>query len=333
MNIIFFGTPDYVVPVLDTLHKTFRPKVGKSPIIAVVTQAPKPSGRNKILQYSAVDAWAHKKNIPILFDPEKVKDFDAQIGVLASYGAIIPKSVIDHFPYGIINIHPSLLPKYRGASPVQAAIAAGETQTGSTFMLLDEKLDHGSIVSQFKEEILPDDTAQTLRNRLFERSSDVLTGLIPAYLQGKTKPKAQDHNKAVITRQIKKEDAFIPPEFINASLHGLTFRPKGETFSDWKLPFIKDFEFKPAPEAVERFIRAMQPWPVAWTTINVGEGVTKRLIIHKSHLEPIIGHQTPTTKHNSPNTNHKLVLDEVQLEGKGIVTWQQFSEGYPEANF
>jgi methionyl-tRNA formyltransferase len=324
MNIIFFGTPYYVIPVLEMLHKKFRSKKGESPIVAVVTQRPKPSGRDKFLQYSEVDTWSHKRNIPILFEPEKVLDYDAEIGVLASYGEIIPKSVIKHFPKGILNIHPSLLPKYRGASPVQATLVAGDKIAGSSVMLLDEKLDHGPVVTQFKEDILPDDNALSLRDRLFARSAEVLAGLIPAYLQGKTKPKEQEHEKAIITRQIIKDDAHIEPKAIKAALNGKSLRKK------WEIPFIRDFTANYSPIALHNFIRAMQPWPVAWTHIKLGtksnEQETKRLLLHKSHLESVTNHQSPTT-------NHQLVLDEVQLEGKGIVSWKQFKEGYPEAKF
>src|SRR3989337_484696 len=110
MKIVFFGTPDYVLRVLETLHKAFKSPAGESPIAAVVTQPPKPTGRKEILTYSAVDAWAYSKKIPIFFKPEDIveKKVKADLGILASYGAIIPKSAIDYLKFGILNINPSL---------------------------------------------------------------------------------------------------------------------------------------------------------------------------------------------------------------------------------
>lgn len=313
MKIVFFGTPEYVVTVLERLHKEFKSKSGESPIVAVVTQPPKPSGRKRLLKYSAVDKWAHKRKIPIYFDGRSLIEdkVGVDIGIIASYGVIIPKEVIDYFPNGILNIHFSLLPKFRGASPVQAAIVAGEKQIGVTIFKIDEKLDHGPIVSQFKEEILPTDTTASLRNRLFPRVSEVLTTLLPAYLQGKITPREQDHKKATYTKILKKSDAFVPPEFLEASLRGKT-KPIA-----WKIGFIKDFKIRPTPQLIERFIRAMQPWPIAWTTVRIKDKEL-RIKLLKAHLEP-------------SNGNSKLVLDEVQLEGKNPVSWQQFKQGYPEA--
>ena len=154
MKIVFFGTPYYVLPVLESLHKSFRTG-NESPIAAVVTQKPSPSGRNQQLSFSAVDDWAHKRNIPKFYNCEELlaSGIKADIGVLASFAQIIPIEVLKLFPYGIINIHPSLLPKFRGSSPVQATIITGE-EAGCSFIKLDEKLDHGQIISQFKDEVL-----------------------------------------------------------------------------------------------------------------------------------------------------------------------------------
>ena len=317
MKIVFFGTPDYVLPILEAIHKSFKTKDGDSPIEAVVTQKPKPTGRDQILTYSPIDTWAHKKNIPIYFDAVDIlKDnLQADLGILASYSQIIPMSVIKAFPHGILNIHPSLLPKYRGSSPVQAAILNGDNQTGVSIIKLDEKLDHGPIVTQFKEEILADDTSETLRNRLFEKSAQVLVELLPAYMQGKIHPKVQNEKEASITTQIKKEDGYIPQETLRAALIGKT------PAKPWEIKFIKNFSVIPTPHTINCFTRAMTPWPGAWTFVRLSNAQgqeTKRLKILKVHTEEI-----PSTK------NNKLILDEIQLEGKNKVSWKQFSEGYP----
>lgn len=321
MKIVFFGTPEYALPIPNSIYKRFKNKSGKSPVIAVVTQKPSPEGRRQLLKYSEVDNWAHKRNIPVFHNPEDLvtKNIQADLGILAAYGEIISPNVINHFPHGILNVHPSLLPKWRGASPVQASIVSGEEQTGVTIIKIDEHLDHGPIISQFKEDVLLDDTTGSLRARLFERSVEVLTTLIPAYLDGKITPRAQEHSKATFTKLIRKAHALIPPEFINSAL-------KGESLQGhWKIPFLMDsknkiFNIQPTTYNLHNFIRAMQPWPQAWTFIQLtdnSEFVTKkRLKILKAHLEQV-------------NSHESLALDEVQLEGKNPVSWKQFKEAYP----
>jgi methionyl-tRNA formyltransferase len=162
MRIIFFGTPDYVIPVLEKLHKYHE-------IVAVVTQSPKPTGRDKILTYSAVDTWAHKRDIPKFFEYSELPKAD--MGVCASFGMIVPKVVIDKFKHGILNVHPSLLPNFRGSSPIQATLITGTNPTGVSIIKMTEKLDAGGVLTQFEEEVLEDDTNETLRARLFEKST------------------------------------------------------------------------------------------------------------------------------------------------------------------
>jgi len=310
MRIVFFGTPEYVVPILSALHKEYREKDGTSPIVAVVTQRPKPVGRKQFLTYSPVDEWAHKRKIPIYFDPQELvhDHVEADFGVLASFAQIIPQSVIDLFPHGILNIHPSLLPKYRGSSPVQAALALGETTTGATIMKIDSQLDHGPIVSQFKEDILPDDTVESLRDRLFSKSAGVLIDLLAPYLKGKIHPQVQDEKEATFTCEIKKEDGFISPEIVSSALKGASSN------KNLKVNFIKDCSLATSGHSLSRFIHALTPWPGAWTSVSLTKGqAPKRLKIIKAHVEGA----------------DQLVLDEVQLEGKNQVSWKQFSEGYP----
>ncbi|OGM08225.1 hypothetical protein A2Z67_06380 [Candidatus Woesebacteria bacterium RBG_13_36_22] len=315
MKLVFFGTPDYVIPVLEFLHKKFKSKTERSPIEAVVTQAPKPQGRKKELSFSPVDTWAYRKGIAKFFNPtDLIKNkINADLGILASYGEIIPFEVINHFPHGILNIHPSLLPLWRGSSPVQAMIISKD-QAGVTILKVDDKLDHGPIICQFKDEVLPEDTTDTLRNRLFKRSGEILATLIPAYIAGKITPRKQDESSATYTREIKKDDAFIPAKFIKAASQGRTSK------SIWKMNFMKDFTSHYSPITIHNFIRAMQPWPVAWTNIRI-KNQDLRIKILKSHLEPITNHKPQTT-------NQKLVFDSVQLEGKSPVSWKQFKEGY-----
>lgn len=305
-KIVFFGTPDYVIPILDALQKNFRYKDGSNSIAAVVTQSPKPTGRKKEITYSAVDKWAYRQKIPIFYNLDDFlkSQIKSDLGVLASFSKIIPDQVINYFPKGILNIHPSLLPEFRGASPVQAAITLNKKETGVSIIKLDSLLDHGPIISQFRAEIKEEDNTETLRNRLFERAANVLVELLPAYLEGKITPKKQDDKKAIYCREIKKEDAFIHPEFLKTNKKGLYM----------EIPFIKNKKIAVNAKNLNNFVHAMYPWPCAWTKVKLTEeSDEKRLKIISSHLE-----------------GNNLVLDKVQLEGKNAVSWEQFRVGYPQ---
>jgi len=320
MKIVFFGTPEYVKPVVETLHKTFKASAdNKSSVVAVVTQKPKLVGRKKILSHSPVDKWAYDKNIPIITDSLELlnSQLKPDIGVLASYGQIIPKEVLNYFPHGILNIHPSLLPKYRGASPVRATIAAGETKAGATIIKLDEQLDHGEIVSQFKIDIEKNDTAKILREKLFVQSAKVLSTLIQPYLDGKITLNKQNEKEATYTTLVTKKEGFIEPKFIKNALVGKNSSERTN------IPFIKIgpekevLQIETSSINLDGFIRAMDPWPIAWTTVKTSPNKElKRLKILKAHV-----------------FKNALVLDEVQLEGKNSVSWKQFKEGYPTVMF
>lgn len=267
MRIIFFGTPDYVIPILEKLHKYHE-------IVAVVTQSPKPVGRDKKITYSAVDQWAFKKHIVRNFDYVNLPEAD--MGVCASFGMIIPKVILDSFPHGIINIHPSLLPQFRGSSPIQATIISGVNPTGVSIIKMSEKMDAGPILTQFKEDVMPNDTNETLRARLFEKSADVLLEMIPAYTIGKINLKPQDESKVTITKMVKKEDGYVD---LYTDSHDLI----------WKK------------------YRAYSPWPGIWTLLRLKapEGQAQRVKITKCRFEDnklIIDEVQPESK-NPTNWN------------------------------
>lgn len=262
-KIIFFGSDKYASIILKSLQKDRH--------------------------FEIVKIFAKKKDL----SKAKLIKPQPDIGVLASFGAIIPKETLNFPKKGVLNIHPSLLPKYRGPSPVQAAILAGEKQTGVTIIKIDEKIDHGPIVAQFTEDIRPDDTTESLYQRLFTRGAEVLKTILPAYLEDRIELKPQNHHQATYTKKFTRQDGFIRPEKLKKAMKG------GNA----------DF--------VGRFIRTMSPWPGTWTLLRQGfRGQAKRLKILKAHLE-----------------EGKLILDQVQLEGKKPVTFKQFNEGYPEAKF
>jgi methionyl-tRNA formyltransferase len=215
------------------------------------------------------------------FFPNSTKQPD--VGILASYGRILAPKALNFPKHGVLNIHPSLLPKHRGPTPVPTALLKNEKVVGVTIFKMDEKVDHGPILAQFKETIKPDENAEDLLKRLFKAGAKVLLTILPAYLEGKIKLRKQDHKKATYTKKFTRADGKI----------------------DWQ---------KPA-SYLERLIRAMQPWPGAWTMVKIKPGQKpKRLKILKAHLK-----------------NKKLILDQVQLEGKKPVAFKQFQEGYPEA--
>lgn len=282
LSIVFFGTPDYVIPILNKLYKEFHVDKESGGIVGVVTKPPSPAGRDKKIKRSEVDWWAYKRHIPIFFDPSEAPEAD--LGVLASYGKIIPGGVLKKYKYGVLNVHPSLLPKYRGTSPVRSAIENGDTETGVTVIKLDSKMDHGPIVSKFKETIKRDDSAGELRKRLFERAASFLVDLIPSYTEGRIIPKAQNDKEATYTKLATKEDGFI--------------------------------NMKDNQAVIERKIRAMDPWPGAWTYVIIS-GSKKRLKLLKGHLDE----------------KNNLIVDEVQLEGKNPVSFEEFKRGYPEYEF
>jgi len=241
-------------------------------------------------QYSQIVLEALKKSpdleiIEVIKDKNELQglekaDFRPDLGVVASFGALIPQEVINWPKKGLLNLHPSLLPRYRGPTPIPTAILNGEKETGLTIIKVDEQIDHGPIVAQFKEAIKEKDTSESLLNRLFTIGSEVFITILPSFLEDRIEIKKQDHLKATFTKKLTRDDGKI----------------------DWSKP--TDYQ--------ERFVRAMFPWPGAWAEIKADNQV-KRLKILKAHLE-----------------NKKLILDQVQLEGKKPVTWKQFQEGYPE---
>ena len=258
LRVVFMGTPAFALPTLEAL------KTHEMPVVGVITEPDKPVGREKIITPTAVKILAGEYGLPI-YQPENnedlvkiLKEISPDYLVVAAYGRILPVDVLKIPPYGGLNIHPSLLPKYRGASPIQAAILAGDKETGVTIMRMDEKMDHGPIVAQTTMEIKDDDTAESLKERLAIEGANLLIKALPGYLGNQKQPQEQDHQKATYIKMIKKEDGLI----------------------DWR---------KPA-EMIERQIRAYYPWPKAYTMIKQREKRKEkkegqRLIIHKAHLE------------------------------------------------
>lgn len=210
INVAFFGTPDFVVPVLESLHNNGYH------INVVVTQPDKPQKRSKQPEPSPVKIFCQKQNLPCL-TPKKIdaeftsnfKKFNIDLSIVAAYGLILPDKILKLSKYGFLNIHPSLLPKYRGASPLQAALLNGDKETGISIIKMDEKMDHGPILLQKRIKIQSEDNILTLLKKTFLMGSEVLIKVMPDYLMNKITLKPQDHKTATFTKLIKKEQGKI----------------------------------------------------------------------------------------------------------------------------
>lgn len=204
IKIIFFGSPDYAQSTLTALKKNFD-------VVAVVTQEDKPQGRNKEMVQTPIKKTALNCGIPAIDIKDadllahEIKKYSPDIGVVFSFGRILPLKILELFPMGILNIHPSLLPKYRGPSPVQGAILNGDEVSGVSIMLLDEKMDSGPILAQEKIKIQDNEMAQSLLRRLSEEGAKLLIKTIPQHISQKIIPAEQEHKKATYTKIIKKE--------------------------------------------------------------------------------------------------------------------------------
>jgi methionyl-tRNA formyltransferase len=239
LRIIFMGTAELSCASLEKLsaNKNFQ-------IIAVVTQPDKPKGRELKLQFSPVKILAEKLGLKIL-QPAKARnenfiselhELKPDLIVVVAYGQILPQSILDLPKFGCVNVHTSLLPKYRGASPIQSAILNDETETGVTIMKMDAGMDTGEILSQARTPILPQDNSQTLHDRLAQIGAELLVETIPDYVAGKILSQPQNNSEASHTAKIKKEDGKI----------------------DWNLS---------AQEILNR-LRAFTPWPGAFTFLK-----------------------------------------------------------------
>jgi methionyl-tRNA formyltransferase len=241
MRLVFMGTPDFASASLEALLRSDNSVVG------VVTQPDRPKGRGQILTPSPVKLLAQRAQIPLL-QPLKMKDpeFLQALGgwkpdliAVAAFGRILPPAILSLPPLGCINVHGSLLPKYRGAGPIQWAIINGETETGITTMLMDEGMDTGAMLLQEAIPITPDDTVGTLSPRLAELGGRLLVETITRLKAGTLVPQPQIASLATLAPLLNKEDGVI----------------------DWALPAT----------ALANRVRGLSPWPGAYTTTTDGE--------------------------------------------------------------
>jgi len=298
-KIVFLGTPDFAVPFLQALVASdFKP-------VLVISQPDKPIGRKQTIEFPPVKLAALESGIKVEQPKnqselknilEKIKP---DVCILVAYGMIIENEVLKIPKFGFINIHPSLLPKYRGSAPIQSVILDGQVETGVTIIKLDKKMDHGPIIAQKTLPILPTDNNISLYNRLAIAGADLLVDILPKYLTNKIEPIAQDDNRATYTKMIERTDGQI----------------------NWSK----------SAEQIDRQFRALQPWPGIYTSLG-----SKRLKI--ANLEVLDGHSpadlAPSTVFMAENGlpavscgSGSVSLIRLQIEGKKEISAVDFING------
>lgn len=295
-KLLFFGTQNFGTAMLQALVESRG-----YDIVGVVTQPDRPVGRNREIELSPAKKYALDHGLAV-FQPETLKKAaeekifpEADVAVVCQYGLIIPQSVLDLFKKGTINVHASLLPAYRGASPIQSVLMNGETVTGITIMLMDAKMDHGPILTQSYLNIDKDDTYASLSAAMINPAADLLIRTLKDWLNGQIKPQEQDHSQATICKILSREDG--------------------------KLDFTKT-----AGELYNLY-RGTYPWPGIWCVWN-----GKRLKLPKIRptsvkLEP---GQVAIQNNNILIGCKEGSLEalEQQLEGKKAMDSRQFMAGY-----
>ena len=276
MKFVFFGTPEFATIILEKLIK---------------------SGLKPLAMFRDP-----KESVSVLI--EKLKYLKPDLAIIAAYGKILPKEILEIPRHGFINVHPSLLPKYRGASPIQYAILKGDKKTGVTIMKIDEKMDHGPILEKSEIQISKSETYETLSKKLAKLGAKLLIKIIPDYVLGKIKPLEQEHKKATYTKIIKKEDGKI----------------------NWSK----------SAEEIERMTRAYYPWPSAYTKLKIKSEKFKIVKIIEVEICKENNHtigEVFLTENNRLAIKcgiGSLIIKKLQLEGGKILTAKEFLNGHKD---
>jgi methionyl-tRNA formyltransferase len=295
-RIVFMGSPAFAAPTLRHLAQAY-------PVVGVVTQPDRPAGRGRSPAPPPVKELAIELGLPYI-QPERLREPEAfaqlqswrpEVIVVAAYGQILRLNVLELPPFGCLNVHASLLPRWRGAAPIQAALLHGDEQTGISIMRMDRGVDTGPILSQRALEIRKDETAESLSQRLSVLGAELLVETLPGYLSGMIQPVEQDHSLATLAPMLQKEDGVL--------------------------------NFSQPAEALARRVRAFQPWPgtsMAW------EG--QPLKIHRAHTAASVvkppGSRSVLDGLPAVHTvEGALVLDEVQPAGRKKMPGAAFLQG------
>lgn len=317
LRIIYMGTPQFAVPTLQALVRGSAPGVVLPEgyeIAAVITRPDKPSGRSQAVVYSPVKQVALAEGLPVwqpgsfkkVENQQALAAYEADLFVVAAFGQILPQAVLDLPRYGTLNIHASLLPKYRGSSPISEAILQGEKETGVTIMLIDAGVDTGAMLLKRAVPISAEETTASLTPRLADLGASLLLEALPLWIRGKLPPQPQDHAQATHTHMLTKEEGRI----------------------DWSR----------SAEEVARAVRAYIPWPNAYTTWR---GKLLKILSASPSTSPSTQTEQPgkvalasqsqagrTQKVLSIATAQgSLLVDRVQLEGKRAMSADEFVRG------
>ena len=301
MRIVFMGTPEFALPSLEGL-------IGNGyEVAAVYTQPDKAAGRGRVVEESPVKKAGRRHNLNV-FQPVNMKSAETRTQlaglkpdavVVAAFGQILPPSVLEIPPFGCLNIHPSLLPKYRGVAPVPAAILNGDEWTGVSVMLLDKGVDTGPVLTSVHVPVLPQDTAGSLLEKLSHTGAQLLLDTLPGWFRKEIKPQPQNNTDASYTKMLTKEAGEI----------------------DWKLPAVQ----------IWRRVRAYQPWPGCYTR---WQGKQLKILgvvpLHgEGTKEPgsVVAIKDNAAAFGIVTGDGIMGVVKVQLEGKKAVTAKEFLNG------
>lgn len=292
LKIAFFGNSKFSVFCLQEMKS-----LGLMPNI-IITTPDKPAGRNMVLTKTETKIWAEENNTPFLEQEklkeesflEKLKNYD--LFLVASYGKIVPKIILDMPKYGVLNIHPSLLPKYRGPSPLQGQILNNEKEIGVTIMLMDEQIDHGPIIAQEKVILKDILNFKELEEKLAKEGTKIFAKILPDWIDKKIEAKPQDHSQATFTKKVEKNDGLLDLEF-------------GQPYEN----YLKTKAYFPWPGTFF-FIEKKHNRPLTPSLTNEGGREKLRVIIKESEY-----------------TNGKFIIKKVLPEGKKEMSYEDFLRG------
>lgn len=290
------GSPDFSLPTLRQLAQIYQ-------VVGVVTQPDRASGRGRELKAPPVKLLAQELNIPViqpqkLREPEamqQLREWNPDLIVVAAFGQILKKDVLDLPKFGCINVHASLLPRWRGAAPINAAVLAGDEETGVTIMKMDVGLDTGPMLSMKRIRIKPDDTAGSLFEALSTLGADLLIETLPVYMDGKIEPEPQPEDGATYAPMLKKEDGRL--------------------------------DFNQSAIELERRIRAMNPWPGAWFEWNGNLLKVSKGVVNEGRGKEVGSRLIVDGRPAVRCADGILILDEVQPPGKKVMPGKAFLSG------
>jgi methionyl-tRNA formyltransferase len=302
LRVAFFGTPAFAAPTLAALLDS------RHQVVGVVTQPDRPRGRGQKPTLAPVKQLALERGLPVL-QPEKLKDpafleafaaWGADLGVVAAYGRIIPEIVIGTPPLGLINVHASLLPRYRGAAPVHRAVLAGDTVTGVTIMRIVRELDAGAMFARVERPIPPDATSEDVERDLAGVGAPLLVDVVDAIAGGHAHEEPQDDDRATYAAKITREEGLI----------------------DWTRPAA----------AIHNQVRGLWPWPHAWTFLDRARLIVRRTTVVSTRA----GGEAPGTVTGASGDRWDVAcgegvvrLVEVQPEGRRAMKARDFLAGHP----